>query len=218
MVSSEFYTYAYLSKSGVPYYIGKGKGDRCYRSGGRNCSTPKDPSRILILKKNLTEEEAFKHEIYMIAVLGRKSNGTGVLRNLNDGGEGQSGFKFSDESIAKMSLYHSNRPEHLNNNLRDWVKENPDHQSKAFSKILEANPNHQSEAGSKGGSVRASQDSFREMSENNLSLMNNTLWEDPNHPELGQHRAGLLVRKQKKLGHPHGKENRVQVFISSSNV
>ena len=215
-MNHEFYTYAYLRENRTPYYIGKGKGPRAYRSHGWH--EPPPIERILFLKQELSEEEAHKHEIYMISVLGRKDKGTGILRNLTDGGEGQSGFKFSDESIAKMSLYHSNRPGHLNNNLRDWVIENPDHQSKAFAKLLEANPDHQSEAGRKGGSVRASQDSFRKMSENNLSLMNNTLWGDPNHPELGQHRAGHLVRKQKKLGYPHGKENRVQVSISSTNV
>jgi hypothetical protein len=36
-------------------------------------------------------------------------------------------------------------------------------------------------------------------------------WMDPNHPELGKHNAGVLVRKQKKLGYSHGKENRVRV-------
>jgi hypothetical protein len=95
--------------------------------------------------------------------------------------------------------------------LQKYLVENPEHQSYAFSKILEKNPNHQSEAGSLGGAARASQESFKEMSKSNLVGMNNTFWEDPDHPELGQHRSGLLVRKQKKLGYPHGKENRVRV-------
>jgi hypothetical protein len=45
------------------------------------------------LKRNLTEEEAFKHERYMIAVLGRKINGTGILINILEGGEGARGLK-----------------------------------------------------------------------------------------------------------------------------
>ncbi len=36
-------------------------------------------------------------------------------------------------------------------------------------------------------------------------------WFDPDHPELGEHNAGVLVRKQKKMGYPHGKENRRRV-------
>jgi hypothetical protein len=89
----EYYTYAYLREDGTPYYIGKGKGDRAYRKhfrskvrGGFFSPPPRD--RILILKENLTNEEANQHEIYMIAVLGRKDNNTGILRNLTDGGEG----------------------------------------------------------------------------------------------------------------------------------
>lgn len=37
------------------------------------------------------------------------------------------------------------------------------------------------------------------------------LWEDPDHPELGKLNAGSLANKQKSLGLPHGKENRVRV-------
>jgi hypothetical protein len=56
------------------------------------------------LKKNLTEEEAFRHEIYMIAVLGRKDTGTGILRNFTDGGEGTSGRVLSEKTKRKMSV------------------------------------------------------------------------------------------------------------------
>ena len=92
-----YYTYAYLREDKTPYYIGKGKGYRI-NSKQRNIKPPKDKSRIIFLKQNLTEEEAFKHEIYMIAVLGRKDLGTGILRNLTDGGEGVSGYRHSDET------------------------------------------------------------------------------------------------------------------------
>ena len=85
----EYYTYAYLREDGTPYYIGKGKKDRVY-SKQRIINKPKDKLRIIFLKQNLTEEEAFKHEIYMIAVFGRKDLGTGILRNMTNGGEGAS--------------------------------------------------------------------------------------------------------------------------------
>ena len=85
-----FYTYAYLRKSdGTPYYVGKGRGKRVYDSS-HNVKVPDDNDRIIFLKQNLTEEEAFNHEKYMIAVLGRKDLGTGILRNMSDGGEGHS--------------------------------------------------------------------------------------------------------------------------------
>ena len=114
----EYYTYAYLREDGSPYYIGKGKGSRAYAKHSRKRSNiPVPPKeRILILKNNLTEEEAFKHEIYMIAVFGRKDLRTGILRNLTDGGDGSSGsitwntgLKMSDEHRKKLSLIHKGR-------------------------------------------------------------------------------------------------------------
>jgi hypothetical protein len=100
---NRFYTYAYLREDRTPYYIGKGKGKRAYRKyKGETIKPPKDKSRIIYLKQNLTEEEAFKHEIYMIAVLGRKDLGTGILRNKSNGGEGPSGWVASEETRRKM--------------------------------------------------------------------------------------------------------------------
>jgi hypothetical protein len=82
----EYYTYAYLREDRTPYYIGKGKGKRWYYKYGKNCKPPRDRSRIIKLKQNLTQEEAFKHEVYMIAVFGKKCDGTGILMNIADGG------------------------------------------------------------------------------------------------------------------------------------
>jgi len=100
---NNYYTYAYLRVDRTPYYIGKGRGHRAYFNYNRNIQTPKDKDRILFLKQNLTEEEAFKHEKYMINVLGRKDLGTGILRNLTDGGVGSSGFIHSEEQKLKIS-------------------------------------------------------------------------------------------------------------------
>jgi hypothetical protein len=98
-----YYTYAYLREDKTPYYIGKGKGNRIYKKGTGEINPPKDKSRIIYLKQNLTEEEAFRHEIYMIAVFGRKDLGTGILRNGTDGGEGNSGWVPSEETKKRMS-------------------------------------------------------------------------------------------------------------------
>jgi hypothetical protein len=97
-----YYTYAYLREDRTPYYIGKGKEGRIY-SKQKNIKPPKDKSRIIFLKKNLTEEEAFRHEIYMMDVFGRKDLGTGILHNRTDGGEGSSGCIRSDETRRKLS-------------------------------------------------------------------------------------------------------------------
>ena len=97
-----YYTYAYLREDKTPYYIGKGKGYRI-NSKQRNIKPPKDKSRIIFLKQNLTEEEAFRHEIYMIDVFGRIDLGTGILHNLTDGGEGGSGRVLNEETRRKLS-------------------------------------------------------------------------------------------------------------------
>ena len=62
-----FYTYCYLNADNKPYYIGKGSGKRAWVR--HSCEVPAD-DKIIILKQGLTEEEAYKHEVYMIAVLG----------------------------------------------------------------------------------------------------------------------------------------------------
>ena len=98
-----YYTYAYLREDRTPYYIGKGQGNRAYRRSKKDIKPPKDKSRIIFLKQNITEEEAFKHEIYMIAVFGRIDLGTGILHNRTDGGDGVSGYVCSEETKKKIS-------------------------------------------------------------------------------------------------------------------
>jgi hypothetical protein len=110
---TDFYTYAYLREDGTPYYIGKGRGNRAYFPHRRKIPTPADKSRILILKKNLTESEAFRHEKYIIFVLGKKSDGTGCLRNFTDGGEGPCGLTHTDETRQKMAHAARGKPKTL---------------------------------------------------------------------------------------------------------
>ena len=75
----EYYTYAYLREDRTPYYVGKGKGNRINDYHSKFVKVP-PKERRLCLKQNLTESEAFRHEIYMIAMLGRKDLGTGILK------------------------------------------------------------------------------------------------------------------------------------------
>jgi hypothetical protein len=114
-MDNKFYTYAYLREDGRPYYIGKGCGRRAYEKHGRKVKTP-SKDRILMLKRNLTEAEAFRHEVYMISVLGREING-GILLNFTDGGEGATGNKHTPETRQKMSKSRKGRKQ-----SKEWVE------------------------------------------------------------------------------------------------
>ena len=152
MSQDRFYTYAYLREDGTPYYIGKGTGTR-WKKPHNVAIPPKE--RVLFLKTNLTEEEAFKHEKYMIFIYGRKNLGTGILWNFTDGGEGTSGYKHTPEAKQKMA---------------DKKKKKKKKKKKRGSKRTSGSeifynyhtPELQRERGKKGGRVRSQQDDFRD--------------------------------------------------------
>ena len=166
---NHFYTYAYLRKDDrTPYYVGKGRGKRAYDSS-HNVKVPDDKGRIIFLKQNLTEEEAFNHEKYMIAVLGRKDLGTGILRNMTDGGEGPSNP--SPEARRKNSERNRKAYEEGTNPLSkftdeerkkyqsmavqarldsQWLKDNPEYNGGSLGRTVEQHSADSAKAAQKG--------------------------------------------------------------------
>lgn len=125
----DFYVYIYLDprKKGKyiygsyifdyePFYVGKGKDRRAkttitsHRKGlcGNKLKKLKSLNLepiIIILHKNYSEYSAHSIEKKLIKLIGRLDNGTGILCNHTNGGEGTSGYKLSDETKRKMSLF-----------------------------------------------------------------------------------------------------------------
>lgn len=105
-----FYVYLWLrskdSEHGPkfsPYYAGKGSNDRAFCRHGRVCPAPKSDEYIVFVQEGLTEDEAFALEKYCIGLYGRLDQGTGILRNLTDGGDGPSGYKHTTATRLLLS-------------------------------------------------------------------------------------------------------------------
>ena len=126
-----FYTYMWLREDGTPYYVGKGHGARAIRKGSPSLD------RILIQEFE-SEADAFAAEVFLIAHYGRIDNGTGILRNMTDGGDGASnpsaavrrkigdaklghkhnlGKRHTEETKQKMSVIHLGNKSNLDKTL-----------------------------------------------------------------------------------------------------
>jgi len=92
--------YEWLREDGTPYYVGIGNPKRPY-TGKRRCGPPPPLDRIVILHEGLDWGKACKIERELISFYGRKDLGTGILRNMTNGGEGAPNP--SKETRAKIS-------------------------------------------------------------------------------------------------------------------
>ncbi len=107
-----FYVYLHLqADQPVPFYVGKGMGERAYARGNRSKFWHRVVAKhgwdTLILEDGLSEQEAHDLEKHYIKWFGRRSNGSGTLVNLTDGGDGCAGMKHSEATKAVLSAKNS---------------------------------------------------------------------------------------------------------------
>ena len=111
-----FYVYQYISESGLPYYIGKGKGRRMHRPHTKTTLPPVE--RRVIIKDGLTNEEAKELEKQLITKYGRKLDG-GILDNIKINQWACAvGWNHSEEAKRKISEGNTGKkrtPEQLKN-------------------------------------------------------------------------------------------------------
>ena len=87
---NDYYVYLYLTEERTPYYVGMGRGNRCYRHCNSYDAPVPKRDLIIILKDGLTQADAWLREEIFIAMWGRKCDG-GILDNKTRGGAGWGG-------------------------------------------------------------------------------------------------------------------------------
>ena len=97
-----FYVYQYIDDSGLPYYVGKGSGNRI-RANHLYTRVPSRDQRVIV-KSGPTEQQAFELENQLIRQYGRKIDG-GLLDNIKlNQWACATGWSHSDETKKKISI------------------------------------------------------------------------------------------------------------------
>jgi hypothetical protein len=86
------------------------------------------------------------------------------------------------------------------------LRNNPNHQSYAFSFRSFESLSYSGKMGAK--SLHENQPELASLT---MARTNKQLWRDPKHPELGNHNAANLAKKQRAKGYPHDPSTRVKL-------
>ena len=216
---------------GQPFYAGKG-------SNGRTAVHRQEASNLLhkpgrksikiniihtlwkqgldfsedIILCDLTEKEAFDIEVKAIETYGRINNGIGCLSNLTDGGEGQSGYAWTEKSRQKLSakikgVNHCCWGKHPTEETRQKM-------SRTRLELFKDKTNHPAFG------KHASDETKEKLSKDRIERYKNK----NNHPMFGKHHSEEAKQKQREamlgnshtLGYSHTEEAKRKISISIS--
>lgn len=98
-----FYVYTHhRATDGAVFYVGKGTKSRAHKVHGRNAHWKRVVAKhgyyVTIVANNLTESEALRKEVEVIATIGKIA-----LCNMTDGGEGMSGYQHTQSGKLKIA-------------------------------------------------------------------------------------------------------------------
>jgi hypothetical protein len=124
---NDYYVYCHLRLDNEqPFYIGKGRKGRCYEISRRSQFWKniynKYGRKVIFINENLTNEEAIQFEKFYINKYGRIDNGTGILCNLTDGGDGTPGCK-RDNDGNKNPMYSKKHTDQTKKIISDKAKD-----------------------------------------------------------------------------------------------
>jgi hypothetical protein len=113
---SDYYVYEHRrATTGEVFYVGKGKGYRAWVDSNRSKHwqriAKKHGVTVRIIISGLQEWAAHEIERDLISLHGRRDIGYGRLINVTDGGDGSSGYKYSEETRQKMSAAKKAKPQ-----------------------------------------------------------------------------------------------------------
>lgn len=127
-----YYTYVLINPiSNKPFYVGKGKGTRkrymdhfseAIKGKGSNKHKINTIRKIIrdghdvivdVVFGSTSEKECLEKEVDLIAQYGRRDISTGILTNLTNGGEGVSGFVFTETQRKERSERQQGKNNHM---------------------------------------------------------------------------------------------------------